>query len=255
MITLSRAALDAVLFDLDGVLTPTAEVHARAWKRLFDEFLAARSKRTGEPFFAFDAHDDYVRYVDGRPRYDGVASFLQARGIDLPRGTPDDPDDAETVYGLGRRKDRYFRQVLDSEGVSPYPSSVELVGRVRAAGIRVAVVSASKNTHAVLRAAGIEDLADAVVDGNIAEQLALPGKPSPATYLEAARRVQATPARAAVVEDAVVGVEAGRAGAFGLVIGVDRGAGSAALLHAGASAVVQDLAELTVTDAHGAPIA
>jgi alpha,alpha-trehalase len=248
-VTLSRQSLDAVLFDLDGVLTGTAAVHARAWKRLFDEFLETRAGHAGKQIAPFDAGADYRLYVDGRPRYDGVATFLRARGIDLPRGSPEDPADAETVYGLGKRKDRYFREVLDRDGVAVYDSSVALVHALLDAGFRVAVVSASKNTHLVLRAAGIDTLFDVVVDGNVAEALALAGKPDPATYREAARRVGVPPARCAVAEDAIAGVQAGHAGGFGLVIGVNREADSGALLAEGADVEVRDLARVTVAAA------
>ena len=238
------AAMQAVIFDLDGVVTRTAEVHAEAWKHLFDEYLAARAQRLGEPFRPFDRSSDYRRFVDGKPRYEGVASFLGSRGIDLPFGSPEDPEESETVCGLGNRKNRYFLEALAKSGVEPYPTTLELIAALRYRGVRTAVVSSSRNCAAVLNAAGIEGLFDAKVDGVDAAELGLPGKPDPAVFLDAARRLGVDPAHAAVVEDAIAGVEAGRRGAFALVVGVDREAQSAALAAAGADVVVSDLAEL-----------
>lgn len=235
---------DAVLFDLDGVLTATAKVHAACWKRLFDEFLKEREAVTGEPSKPFDIVEDYKRYVDGKLRYEGVRSFLGSRGIDLPEGTPDEPPNNRTICGLGNRKDAMVQEVLEANGVDVYEGSVRLVERVRGGGIRTAVVSASKNCRAVLEAARISDLFDQVVDGEVAERLRLPGKPEPATYLTAAERLGVEPARAVVVEDAISGVQAGRAGRFGLVIGVDRKGDPDSLRRYGADIVVKDLGEL-----------
>jgi beta-phosphoglucomutase family hydrolase len=231
------------VFDTDGVLTDTASVHAAAWKRLFDEYLQLRSTRDAEPFRPF-TEADYLRSVDGRPRYDGVAGFLASRGIELPWGDPDDPPDRETVCGLGNAKDRYFVTHLREHGAEPFPTSVAFVRGLRERGLRTAVVSASRNMVAVLEAAGLRDLFDAEVDGVEADRLGLAGKPDPALFLEAARRLGVAPARAAVVEDALAGVEAGRAGDFGHVVGVDRGGEADALREHGADVVVGDLDEL-----------
>lgn len=241
---ISPDRFDAVLFDLDGVLTATAKVHAACWKRLFDEFLEERAAATGEPLKPFDIGEDYKLYVDGKLRYEGVRSFLGSRGIDLPEGTPDDPPGNRTVCELGNRKDAMVHEVLEAEGVDVYEGSVRLVEQVRSRGIRTAVVSASKNCKAVLEAARISDLFDQVVDGEVAERLRLPGKPEPDTYLKAAERLGVVPKRAVVVEDAISGVQAGRAGGFGLVIGVDRKADPESLRQGGADIVVRDLSEL-----------
>jgi beta-phosphoglucomutase family hydrolase len=236
--------MDAVVFDLDGVVTSTAAVHAEAWKQLFDEYLAERARTRGEPFEPFDRHWDYVRFVDGKPRHEGVRSFLASRGIELPAGSPEDAEGRETVWGLGNRKNRYFLEALARTGPRPFPTTVELIETLRARGARTAVASSSRNCAAVLEAAGIRNLFDVQVDGVDLAEAGLPGKPDPALFLEAARRLGVDPARAAVVEDAISGVEAGRRGAFGLVVGVDRGAGRDKLLAAGADLVVSDLAEV-----------
>ncbi|HEX6994475.1 MAG TPA: beta-phosphoglucomutase family hydrolase [Gammaproteobacteria bacterium] len=246
LVHLSPRDYDAVLFDLDGVLTRTAAVHAAAWKRLFDDVLKRRAERTGEPFVPFDAVDDYVEHVDGKPRHEGVAAFLEARGIDVPEGAPDDPEDAETRYGLGRRKDRYFLEQLARRGVETFRSSIELVRTLRDHDVKTAVVSSSRNCKAVLDAAGIGELFDARVDGLDLERHGLEGKPAPDAFLEAARRLDVEPERAVVVEDALAGVAAGRAGGFGLVVGVDRAGRSQALRDAGADAVVHDLCQVQV---------
>lgn len=237
-------AMEAVIFDLDGVVTRTADVHAAAWKQLFDEYLAERTRRLGGSFRPFDRESDYRRYVDGKARYDGVASFLASRGIQLPLGSPDDPEDCETVPGLGNRKNRYFREALERTRVAPFPTTVELIRKLRARGVPTALASSSRNAKAVLDAAGIRGLFDVEVDGVDLAELGLPGKPDPALFLEAARRLGVRPSRAAVVEDAISGVEAGRRGEFGLVIGVDRGAGHDALAAGGADVVVDDLGEV-----------
>jgi alpha,alpha-trehalase len=241
---INLGAMAAVIFDLDGVVTRTAGLHAEAWKRLFDEYLEGRACRIGEPFRPFDLRSDYRSFVDGRPRYDGVASFLASRRIELPLGSLDDPPECETVCGLGNRKDRYFRAALAAKGVDPYPTTLVLIGALRTRGVRTAVVSSSRNCEAVLEAAGIEELFDAKVDGLDAAELGLPGKPDPAVFIEAARRLGVSPTEAAVVEDAIAGVEAGRRGGFALVVGVDRAGQSDALRAAGAHVVVRDLEEM-----------
>jgi beta-phosphoglucomutase family hydrolase len=247
VITLSVGDYDAVLFDLDGVLTKTASVHAVAWKKLFDEFLKQRSAATGEPFVPFDIDADYRCHVDGKARLDGVAAFLESRGIELPRGGLEDPPNARTMHALGSRKDEYFLQQLQAHGVEVYHASIALVRRLRELGIKTAVVSSSNNCAALLEAAGIAKLFDARVDGLDLTRNALKGKPAPDAFLEGARRLDVEPARAVVVEDAVAGVEAGRAGGFGFVIGIDRGGNSLALRAAGADVVVADLAQVTVS--------
>ena len=241
IVTLSPRDFDAVLFDLDGVLTRTATVHAAAWKKVFDGFLERYAARTGTPFVPFDVESDYLRYVDGKPRYDGVASFLAARGISLPPGTPQDPPGETTIAALGNQKDRHFAEALAEHGVEPYASTIEMVRALRANQIETGVVSSSHHCAAVLEAAGIADLFAVRVDGNDVDRLGLAGKPAPDAFLEAARRLRVDPARTAVVEDAIAGVAAGRAGGFGLVIGVDRAAQSQALREAGADVVVTDL--------------
>jgi len=235
---------DAALFDLDGVLTSTAKIHAACWKSMFDDFLQRRAKTTHAAFRPFEIGTDYKAYVDGKPRYDGVRSFLASRDIQLPEGDPHDPPGAETVCGLGNRKDELVKEAIRGGAVEAYPGSIVLVRALRARGVRTAVVSASNNCADVLRAAGILDLFDTRVDGLVATALRLPGKPAPDTFLEAARRLGTTPPRAVVVEDALAGVEAGRAGGFGLVIGVDREGGGEALRNHGADVVVSDLLEL-----------
>jgi beta-phosphoglucomutase family hydrolase len=234
----------ACLFDLDGVLTQTAKVHAAAWKQMFDEYLRARAERTGQPFVAFDPVRDYDDYVDGKPRYEGVRSFLAARAIELPEGGPDDAPDAETIHALGDRKNRIVLGLIRKDGVEPYEGSVCYVHAVRDAGLRRAVVSSSTNCRDVLHAAGIEDLFEAVVDGVVAEREHLHGKPAPDTFLAGARALGVEPAQAAVFEDALAGVEAGHAGHFGVVVGVDRVGQADALKQHGADVVVRDLAEL-----------
>jgi beta-phosphoglucomutase family hydrolase len=234
----------ACLFDLDGVLTQTAKVHARAWKQMFDEYLHRRADRTGEPFRPFDEHEDYDAYVDGRPRYDGVRAFLDSRNIELPQGTAGDPPGAETVDGLGNRKNELVLALIHSEGVRPYDGSVRYVDAARTAGYARAVVSSSANARDVLKAAGIDDMFDAIVDGVAAEHEHLKGKPAPDSFLAGARALNIEPAHAAVFEDALAGVEAGHAGGFGFVVGVDRVGQRKALLSHGADVVVDDLAEL-----------
>ena len=247
---LALDGLEAVVFDTDGVLTDTASVHAAAWKRLFEEYLALRTSRGQEPFRPYE-EADYLRSIDGRPRYDGVAGFLASRGIQLPWGDPSDPPGRETVCGLGNAKDRSFVAHLREHGATPFPTSVAFVRRVRERGLRTAVVSASRNMVAVLDSAGLRELFDVEVDGVEADRLGLAGKPDPALFLEAARRLEVAPGRAAVVEDALAGVEAGRRGGFGVVVGVDRGGQAAALAERGADVVVVDLSDLTLEGAAG----
>ena len=234
----------ACLFDLDGVLTQTAKIHAAAWKQMFDGFLREWAERKGEPFQAFDRPTDYDEYVDGKPRLDGVRSFLESRGIELPMGSPSDPPEAETVHGLGTRKNELVLELIREQGVEPYEGSVRFVETVRELGLRRAVVSASTNCRDVLASAGIEHLFEVRIDGVVAEREGLAGKPAPDTFLAAARAFEVEPAHAAVFEDALAGVEAGRAGDFGFVVGVDRTGQADALRRRGADVVVQDLAEL-----------
>ena len=234
----------ACLFDLDGVLTKTATVHAAAWKQMFDEYLRQRAERTGEPFVAFDSDSDYGEYVDGKPRYDGVRSFLASRGIELPEGEEDDPPTAETVHGLGNRKNELVLKMIREDGVEAYPGSVRYLEAVRDAGLKRAVVSSSTNCRDVLVAAGIEQLFEARIDGVVAERQHLKGKPAPDTYLAGARALGVGAEEAAVFEDALAGVEAGRAGKFACVVGVDRVDHADALREHGATIVVEDLAEL-----------
>jgi len=242
-------AYQAWLFDLDGVLTKTAEVHAAAWKQAFDEFLDEEATRSGKTFAPFDPAGDYERYVDGEPRADGVRNFLAARDIELPEGTDDDPTDARTVKGLGNRKNSRLVHVFETEGVSVYDGAIALVKALRAWGTPIAVVSASENTKTALEAAGIADLFDARIDGHVVKERHLAGKPAPDSYLEGARALGLDPREVVVVEDALAGVEAGRAGHFGLVVGVDHHDHADELRGHGADVVVTDLAELLGNDA------
>ena len=237
---------EAVLFDLDGVLTNTASAHAAAWKQMFDEYLERRSIRERTPFRPFDIDIDYRNYVDGKPRADGVESFLRSRGIELPRGDADDPPDRDSVCGLGNRKNELLLATLERDGVAVFPDGVVLLHAVRAHALQTAVVTSSKNCFEVLHATGLADAFDAVVDGSVVERLALAGKPAPDAFLNAAARLGVIPARAVVLEDAIAGVEAGAAGRFGLVIGVDRAGGAMtdALRAAGADVVTSDLTTL-----------
>jgi beta-phosphoglucomutase family hydrolase len=236
--------VNTCLFDLDGVLTQTAKVHAAAWRQMFDAYLEERAEREGTEFVAFDPHADYDEYVDGKPRYEGVQSFLESRGIVLPRGEPTDPPDAETVDGLGNRKNQIVLKLIHDQGVEPYEGSVRYLHAARDAGLRRAVVSSSTNCKDVLEAAGIEGLLEVRMDGVVAEREQLKGKPAPDTYLKAAEMLGSEPSQCAVFEDALAGVESGRAGSFGCVVGVDRVGQAQALKQHGADLVVQDLAKL-----------
>ena len=233
----------AVLFDLDGVLTPTAEIHMRAWSELFTAELARHGVQQQY------TDEDYFRFVDGRPRYDGVQAVLESRGIDLPYGDPSDEAGAETVCGLGNRKNAVFSETLEREGIAPYPGSLALVDRLGVLGIPAGVVSSSKNARQVLEAAHLLDRFPVIVDGVVAADEGIAGKPAPDLFLTAAERLGVAPSRVIVVEDAVSGVAAGAAGGFALVVGVDRGVGAAALTDAGADVVVSDLAELLPAEA------
>ncbi|MCE2487010.1 MAG: beta-phosphoglucomutase family hydrolase [Desulfurellaceae bacterium] len=238
---------EAVLFDLDGVLTATAKVHAACWKRMFDEFLQHQARCDNSVFVPFDIRTDYPRYVDGKPRYEGVQSFLAARGLCLPYGNPDDPPQRRTVCGLGNRKNDLIQTVLAADGVETYPDALSVVRAMRAWGLKTAVVSSSRNCPAILEAAHMADLFELRLDGGMAADLKLKGKPAPDTFLAAARQLGVPPQRAVVIEDALVGVQAGRAGGFGLVVGVARRAqaGEAqALREHGADIVVTDLRDL-----------
>jgi beta-phosphoglucomutase family hydrolase len=232
------------LFDLDGVLTQTATVHAAAWQEMFDDFLRQRAQRTGEPFVPFDPVADYDKYVDGKPRADGTRSFLRARGIELPEGSDSDPPGTATVAGLSSLKNQIVLRKIADGGVQVYPGSVRYLHAVGEAGLRRAVVTSSANAASVLAAAGISDQFDATVDGVVGKREGLAGKPAPDTYLYAARVLGLAPADAVVYEDALAGVAAGRAGHFGFVVGVDRVGQADALRKAGANIVVRDLSEL-----------
>jgi beta-phosphoglucomutase family hydrolase len=241
------------LFDLDGVLTRTATVHAAAWKEMFDEYLRRRADETGKPFVPFDIHADYERYVDGKKRADGVRAFLASRSITLPEGTGTDPPTVATVHGLGNRKNDLVLAKM-AAGVEVYPGSVRYVEAVRDAGLHRAVVSSSANTRAVLKGTGLTELFEVVVDGLTAEQEGLTGKPAPDMFVFAARCLDVAPGDAAVFEDALAGVEAGRAGGFGFVVGVDRSGEAEELRHHGADIVVSDLADLLAMASGGSGV-
>jgi beta-phosphoglucomutase family hydrolase len=234
----------ACLFDLDGVLTRTASVHGAAWAETFDGYLRERAERTGDAFVPFDRRADYEQHVDGKPRAAGVRDFLASRGITLPEGDPDDPPDAETVSGLGNRKNALLLHVIERDGVEVFEGSRRYLEAAAAAGLRRAVVSSSANTRQVLDVTGLAPLVEVRVDGVTARERRLPGKPAPDTFLLAARELEVEPTRAAVFEDALAGVAAGRAGGFGFVVGVDRVGQAAALRERGADLVVRDLDEL-----------
>jgi beta-phosphoglucomutase family hydrolase len=241
---IDKEHFDAVLLDLDGVVTRTATVHGRAWKRMFDEYLEQRKARGEEPFEPFNVEEDFPQHVNGRPRLEGIRCFLKSRGIEIPEGEPDDEPGKPTVRGLGNRKNEIFREVLESDGVEVFEDTVAQMRRWRELGLKLAVVSSSKNCVAVLKAADLEDLFDARIDQIIAEKRNLRGKPGPDTFLEAARELGVDPSRAVVIEDAPAGVRAGRRGRFGLVVGVDRRNITDALRENGADIVVRTLREL-----------
>ena len=241
---ITRDQYDAVLFDLDGVITNTASLHAACWKQMFDEYLQKRATQTGEAFRPFDLAADYRLYVDGKPRFDGVRDFLTSRGIQVPEGSPDDPPEAETVGGLGNRKNNLINKVIEEVGVEPYEGSVKLIHQLHHQGFKVAVVTSSQNCEAVLKAAQLDAFFDVQVDGNTIDAQQLAGKPAPDTFLTAAQRLGVEPTRAVVIEDAISGVQAGRNGNFGLVIGVARKGNAEELRHHGAHLVVHDLGEL-----------
>lgn len=248
MVALNRDQYDAMILDLDGVITHTAVTHARAWKQAFDEFLEFWIAAGHAPFEAFDQQVDYLRYVDGKPRYDGVRSFLAAREIELPDGDPADAPGYDTVCALGNRKNQIYNEFVDSGGVTVYEDAVERLRQWREQGLKTAVVSSSKNCRRILEVTGLEGLFDTRVDGTTASEMELEGKPSPAMFLEAAKRLAVAPGRSAVIEDAYSGIEAGRRGGFATVIGVARQEHQAApLREAGADVVVSDLRELQLT--------
>jgi len=241
-------AFAAAIFDLDGVVTDTAAVHSAAWKRMFDEYLRRRESGQGEPFREFTHAGDYRAYVDGRPRYQGVAAFLASRRITLPAGTPDDPPDRETVCGLGNRKNELFSEIIATSGVRLYASTLALIHALRAAGIRIGLATSSRNAALILGRTGTAPLFATVVDGIVSERLGLPGKPQPDIFTTAAANLGVPPARAIVLEDAVTGVQAGAAGGFALVIGVAREDNARELQASGADVVVCDLADVSVEE-------
>jgi alpha,alpha-trehalase len=245
-VTVAADRFDAALFDMDGVVTRTADTHAAAWKQLFDEYRNERVAHGLPAYTPFGIDSDYREFVDGRPRYDGVVAFLASRGIALPPGQPSDDPTTETVCGLGNRKERYFWERVGLEGVRPYRSTVALVHQMRAAGMKIGVFSASLNAGRILAAAGVDSLFDQKVDGVDAAALGLAGKPEPPMLLELAQRLRVEPQRCVVFEDAIAGVQAGRAGGFGMVIGVNRSSAPSALLEHGADVEVTDLAEVAV---------
>ncbi|MBN2320434.1 MAG: beta-phosphoglucomutase family hydrolase [Acidobacteria bacterium] len=240
----TRDKFDAVLFDLDGVLTATAKVHAECWKKMFDAFLLRYGKRTGRELPPFDIATDYRLYVDGKPRLDGVRDFLKSRNIDLPEGNPDDGPDRDTVHGLGNYKNEMVNEAIDTTGVEVYSSSIEWARRIKNAGFKLAVVTSSRNCDAVLKSAGIGDLFEIRVDGNVIHERSLRGKPAPDSFLLAAKMVEVEPERAVVIEDAISGVQAGRTGGFGLVVGIGRHGSLEELKANGADIVVRDLGDL-----------
>jgi alpha,alpha-trehalase len=245
-LTLSRERFAAAIFDLDGVVTRTVEVHAAAWKQLFDSFMNERLAQDGEDLHPFDSDRDYSQYIDGRPRYQGIKHFLSARHIDLPMGEPADPPENETVCGLGNRKNKLFQQIVHEQGVAVYECALSLIHRLRQAGFKIAMVTASKNCDLILERVGIAELFDTRIDADEAERLDLDGKPDPDTLLEAARRLGVLPKQAVVFEDVVAGVTAARRGRFGMVVGVDRGGQRHALLEHGADQVFEQLCVIQV---------
>ena len=245
--TIPAGSFEAIIFDLDGVITDTASVHAAAWKRMFDNFLSRHAARKGVPFQPFEIETDYRLHVDGKPRFDGLRSFLESRGIALPEGRPEDPPGAETIHGLGKRKNADFLKQIKEEGVEVYGSTVDLIHSTKKHGMKTAVISSSKSCAMILDSVNLSDLFDVKVDGVDSEILGIPGKPAPDIFLEAARQLQVKPERAVVIEDAVSGVQAGRAGKVGLVIGIARAGRRESLRDNGADTVVEDLSEICVT--------
>ena len=241
---ITRDKYDAILFDLDGVITNTANLHAACWKQMFDEYLKKRATQRGEAFRPFDIATDYRLHVDGKPRFDGVRDFLTSRGIKLPEGTPADLPEAETVGGLGNRKNELINDVIEERGVQAYEGSVKFIHQLHNQGYKIGVVSSSQNCGIVLKAAELDHFFDAQVDGHMIEDQHLPGKPAPDTFLIGAELLGVDPKRTVVIEDAISGVQAGRNGNFGLVIGVARKGNAEELLHQGAHMVVNDLGEL-----------
>ena len=240
----TRDRYDAVLLDLDGVVTDTASIHAACWKQMFDEYLQNRAMQRGEAFRPFDLAADYRLYVDGKPRFDGVRDFLASRDIHLPEGSLDDPSQAETVCGLGNRKNDLVNKIIEEGGVEPYEGSVKFLGQLHSQRFKIAIVTSSQNCTAVLKAVKLDHFFDVQVDGNTIHAQHLAGKPAPDTFLMAAKLLGVEPSRAIVIEDALSGVEAGSAGSFGLVIGVARKGNAEELRHLGAHLVVNDLGEL-----------
>ena len=242
---ITRDRYDAVLFDLDGVITNTATLHAACWKRMFDEYLQKRANQRGEEFRPFDLANDYRLYVDGKPRFDGVRDFLRSRGIELPEGSRDDSAELETVCGLGNRKNELVNEVIEDKGVEPYEGSVRLIDQLRRRGFKIAVVTSSENCETVLKAVKLDAFFQTRVDGHMMHAQNLAGKPAPDSFLAAAKLLGVDPGRSVVIEDAIAGVEAGSAGKFGLVIGVVRKGNAEELAQHGANLVVNDLSELT----------
>lgn len=240
----------AAILDLDGVITQTAQLHAQAWKQMFDDFLRQRADQSGNEYVPFDRAADYQQYVDGKPRYDGVRSFLKSRGIELPEGGPDDSSGAATIYGLGKRKNDLFLDLLQQSGVTVYDDTVAQIQQWRSQGMKTAVVSSSRNCQAILEQAGLQSLFDAKVDGVDSERLGLAGKPAPDIFLQAAQQLEVDPEEAIAVEDAISGVKAARAGRFGLVVGVVRDGDGSVLKEQGADCIVHDLRELSQLDSN-----
>ncbi len=249
---ISAGTFKAIIFDLDGVITDTASVHAAAWKRMFDNFLRQHAEREGIAFEPFDIESDYLPFVDGKPRLDGLRSFLESRGIRLPEGGDEDPPGAHTIHGLGKRKNLDFLKQIQETGADVYPSTVDLIHSAKKHGLKTAVISSSKSCAMILESVNLAHLFEALVDGVVSEQLGIPGKPAPDIFFEAARRLGVEPRQAVVVEDAVSGVQAGRAGKFGRVIGIARSGAKEALRENGADLVVEDLSEVSVTGDHEA---
>lgn len=244
---ITREDFDALLFDLDGVVTSTADLHAKAWKRLFDEYLEHHARAHDQPFEPFYLPDDYLDHVDGKPRQDGVRDFLASRGMELPLGTPDDAPGSDTIWALGVRKNGYYHELLDKNGARVFDSSVAFVRKARVLGFSTAVVSSSRNCERIITLSGLNELFDTRFDGNDLAEHGMPGKPDPGMFLAAAKQLGVKPERAVVFEDAVSGVEAGRRGGFGLVVGVNRGDQAEELAEQGADVVVEDLEELQLS--------